>query len=460
LSLLALPFHRIGSLFSWVSSRKFQSFLHKIPPSPSFAESMKPRSFLLLFVLGVLTACQEPPPRSVAPATVPAAPASPESLSTRLEKALTEKRPSSKLEKLSKLAQELALEEIPDALRLAKDLPEFRERGVLQSALLRRWADLDTEAAFDYVATMPEGRNRTEAIALAAAKLAERDPSATAHKVARLKGRASRSAAIETVAEVWAKKDARAALRWARTLSNGFERETALTRVRFVWVHDDPEGSYQEVKDLPPGDMKNSLITNIAAAWALRDPVAAQRWAFLLPQGPEQELGLINVAESWADYRPEAAAAFAQQLPPGEIRRRAIVSVTGRWVTQNPVAAGQWAEKIGDLETQRMAMAELMNFWGILDPEQAGAWIHSLAPGPAAQAAISGYIDAVVYWAPDLAAQHALALDPPFRDEKLVPSVGRWLELDPAAAKQWLKKTNVPKETKERCLAAASSPSQ
>jgi hypothetical protein len=211
------------------------------------------------------------------------------------------------------------------------------------------------------------------------------------------------------------------------------------------------------VKLLAPSDMKNSLITNIAAAWAQIDATAARKWADQLPEGLERQVGLTNVAESWADTEPKAAAEFSETLPRGIIRQRAIVAVMGRWVTQSPIDAARWGATIDDPETQRLAMSELMNLWAVLDPQEAGDWIRSLAKGATAQAASAAYVDAVLYWAPDLAAERALVLDPGLSEAKLVECFERWNQLDQAGARRWLDQSHLPDELVTRCRPAGST---
>jgi len=56
--------------------------------------------------------------------------------------------------------------------------------------------------------------------------------------------------------------------------------------------------------------------------------------------------------------------------------------------------------------------------------------------------ATGAYVDAVFYWAPDLAAELATTLDAGFREEKLKQCLGRWKQLDGKAATKWEKQMN------------------
>jgi hypothetical protein len=112
-------------------------------------------------------------------------------------------------------------------------------------------------------------------------------------------------------------------------------------------------------------------------------------------------------------------------------------------VTQNPQDAAAFAARIEDPETQRMAFAELLNLWGALDPEESGDWVRSLPKGASAQSATGAYVDAVLFWAPDRAAELAITLDAGFREEKLKQCLERWRQLDEEAANRWLEENSL-----------------
>jgi hypothetical protein len=173
---------------------------------------MQHRFWILSFCATVFTAEGE---RTAIPSTG-------ENLQMRLEEAVAVKRPADRLKQISALCKDLSTADVARAVDLAKGLKEFRERGVLHEAALRRWCELDPQRAFEHLAAMPESRNKADTISYAAAKLVELDPAGVAVKVGKLPGRASRIAAIEAVAETWARKDPQAALKWSKALPDGF----------------------------------------------------------------------------------------------------------------------------------------------------------------------------------------------------------------------------------------------
>src|SRR5262245_52518226 len=85
-------------------------------------------------------------------ANVFAAKDSTSSVRLRVEQALAEKKPADRLKRLSEISSKLSLDEVKEALDLAKGLKEFRERGVLAGTALRRWCELEPQSAFDHIA--------------------------------------------------------------------------------------------------------------------------------------------------------------------------------------------------------------------------------------------------------------------------------------------------------------------
>lgn len=383
-----------------------------------------------------------------------------DSVATRLEQVMAEKKPHERLTKLSELGAKLSLDEIPQALAASKGFKEWRDRAVLQLATLRHWAELAPAEAFDYITKLPESRSKSETIHFASIKFATKDPEGAAAATKLLSPGASYSDAINTIAETWAQTDAKKALKWVDSLPAGSLRDSAVNSILFVWVHLDPVAAYARIQKLPSGNIKNALITNVADDWALFDPQAAIKWANTLPEGPEKELGLENVAESWADYDPKAASEYALQLPVESVRQQAVAAVAERWGTQDPQQAADWIENKLDPASQQMALPRLLNFWAMESPQGAGQWVKSLPAGPFRENAVQSYVEAVNNWAPDLGAQQAITIsDLSTRFQKVEMCVKHWMELDPVSAQQWVKKADLPPDLKSRCLVPATIPS-
>ncbi len=75
--------------------------------------------------------------------------------------------------------------------------------------------------------------------------------------------------------------------------------------------------------------------------------------------------------------------------------------------------------------------------------------MESLPAGALRQSAIEAYADAANRWTPDLAAKQSMNLtDEAVRDQKVEAAVRRWLEVDAAAARRWIKSSDLPPQMK------------
>jgi hypothetical protein len=98
---------------------------------------------------------------------------------------------------------------------------------------------------------------------------------------------------------------------------------------------------------------------------------------------------------------------------------------------------GQWIEWIGKtLPTDQAAqqITDLADNWTEKDYEAAGTWLTQAPEGPAKQAAVRGYVQAVAAYEPETAVQWAMTLPPgKDRDATLQQIYHKWPKNEPAA---------------------------
>ena len=79
--------------------------------------------------------------------------------------------------------------------------------------------------------------------------------------------------------------------------------------------------------------------------------------------------------------------------------------------------------------------------------------MEQLPAGAVRENAIGSYLEAVRLWNPGAGARLALqTADPNVRQQRVEQCFVLWLAWDPAAAKDWLKQTDFPEDTKGRWL--------
>lgn len=180
--------------------------------------------------------------------------------------------------RLPRSADDLSASEIQAALGHLKDIVDQNQRSNLRNALLRHWAELDGQKAFDYVNSLDEGEIKVQAMAAVAGVMARSDPRFLAQKALALPSDRSSRELIRNLANSLAQTDAHSAFKWAEQLPEGLGREDALAIIRFQLGQQDPEEVSAQISQLPAGDSRNSLISNLATQWGTRDPAKAIEW--------------------------------------------------------------------------------------------------------------------------------------------------------------------------------------
>ena len=347
---------------------------------------------------------------------------------------------------------DLSLSEIQAALAALPSVADIHDRARVHAAIVRRWAELDGRGAFEYANSLGEGEMKVQAMAAVAEVLAHSDPQFLAAQAATMPSTRSSRELIQELTSTWAATDVYSALAWAEKLPEGLSKNDALAIIRSQLGRQNPEEAAAQLSQLPPGDSRNSLISNLAAQWGLRDPAQATAWANSLPPA-EKTLAMSGLAGAWAQCDPIAAGNLVVKLPEGEAQNQAALAVALSWAGQNPAAAAAWVLQFPEVTLQQ-GIREVVNTWANMDSGQALDWVKALPEGTTRDAALKSYVESIAYWTPDKAAEiTGLINDQTTRNESLDITMRSWSETDPATARNWLAKLNVPEESKVRLQA-------
>lgn len=358
--------------------------------------------------------------------------------------------PEKRLSEWNAFAAKLPEAEIAPWLRQAESLPEWRDRAVLQLALLRQWGSHNPLSAAQFTETLPPGRFQVECLNGILRQWASQNPKAAAAYVKRLTpDKAYRQIAVNCVVEQWAGASPEDALKWVEHLEDTVRNE-GLNTLLFVWVHQDPVRAWEKIKTLPAGNTRQMLVTNAALAWAKKDPLSAIAWAQQLPVEEERQLAQGAIAEGWSGWQPLKAAQFSLTLPQSSMRADVISAVISNWALQNPAAVGNWlaAQSAHSFPEETAALRSLMNIWADRDPTSAARWIASLSPGDFRDAAIQHFVAPAARWAPGITADLALTISSvPLRQSALNICLQQWQRLDEPAMRAWLAKNRPARES-------------
>ena len=224
--------------------------------------------------------------------------------------------------KLQKLAQSIVRADLPEALNiLAAQKPSPLVRD-LETALLRRWAGGDPQAAAEWAAGRPVGSEQR--------------------------------IAINTVAIAWAAQNLTNAIAWVRQLPPGGGREDGLLTLAYESARTDPVVALNLAMELPAGSSQADFITHAVRQWAGQSPEAAVAWAKQISDVSLHDAVVAAIATSWSDTNPSAAGALAVgSLSAGRLQDNAVVSIVQNWAQTEPEKAAAWVEQFRLYSTNR-----------------------------------------------------------------------------------------------------------
>lgn len=353
----------------------------------------------------------------------------------------------------SRFADSLDEEGVRRALTQVGAAPGGPGKQNMQYNLLRRWAELNPQAAIHYVETMKDHEQR--------------------------------DSFYSTIAYAWGAKDFNAAKTWAMTLADRRIKNFALQGILSSLVETDPDqalqlaltlpksnsGYYgygysifqalsaqnpvtaaQKATALPPGEFREQAMRIVATQWAKVDLDAARHWAETLPPGNPQQSALGNIISQWSRRDPTAAAHYAENIPSGQSRSNIISSVASNWMQEDSAAALAWVETLPKDQARDNAMRNTISQWARDDPRAAADYVMKMTD----ETQYQNYLSSISHqWAsedPDGALKWARAQNDPKVEENFMTNVlSQWAENEPEKAAAEIQTLKSP-EARQRAL--------
>jgi uncharacterized membrane protein len=421
---------------------------------------------------------------------------------------------------IAALADGLNVPEIRDALERL-DKIHLRERGRIRKALLARWGELDPEGAIAFAMTVSNASDRAEAVSAVLGGWIEKDAQAAETWVAALQPGALKTSALRTLVRGIAISNPRHALELAQDIPSesffGVSSDGVSDLVHTIfdkWIDDDPMAAAAAASKLPAKlqirDMAMHLIgkrwaerdldralawveslqfnmsstaghqvnalTGVLETWLTKNPNAAIDWMNNFPDDSAKVGLLQTMAFNLAARNPADAVALAMAIPPGSARDQALSYPIYSWIRNEPNAAADWALHHDDENARRVALQNVASDWIRDDPATARAWIHSLPGGAtkdtmlldAATVIANGISYGDRYDGPLIGSMSSKAIqtaaealmeigDATQRTTACLTLAGKWLSIDPEAARTWISSLPVTPQEKEELLKAKAN---
>jgi hypothetical protein len=354
-------------------------------------------------------------------------------LGAAIDGALTEPSPSWREAALLRIAQSVALADIPRALAM---IAQRREPEVLtlRHRLLARWADDNPRAALAYAQSLPHSPERQKSLQVVLAEWTANDAASVLNWVNGLPAGQERNEAVRAVVEAMAEQDPREALNMLDSLGGVVNRAELQASILRRWAQSDPAaaaGMATDLVGLPAG-----VYADLAAQWGAKDPRAALTWVQALPSARDEELD--SVAKGWAAVDVGAAMKWAESLPSGALHNRALLSVVDQWAQTDPQAAGSYALKMAPSLGQQKMLADIATQWAAQDPTGAMAWVKQLPVSNQTDVA-KAMTSQLMNQDPKLAAQFAQSLNASIQEGAVQEVAKLWAQQDLSGAIAWIK---------------------
>ena len=367
-----------------------------------------------------------------------------------LESILAETDPIKRMKLLLEYAESISPNQIPAMLAALSGQPKWGkgnpETEMIKHMLLTRWAQSDSDAAYESLTNFSFKQNRWNPQSLLSG-LASSDPQRAAAWISDPENGVSNfgkygNQLASTVATEWARQNPEAAFTWAGTLPENLQA-AAYSTIISQMAGRDPQQATTLAMTLEAGATRSQFFGDIASSWARTSPSGALAWSASL-EGSERTETLREAIGVWSGTEPAAAARYLDQISGQESIDPYLRQVASQWAAQQPAEAAQWVIGQEDGQGRTEAMSYVMWNWGRQDAQATGEWIGTQPAGESRDGAILGFSKAVATQDPDIATQWAHHIsDENMRSEMTGYTLGQWNRQNPQAAQKWAEQNGV-----------------
>ncbi len=322
-----------------------------------------------------------------------------------------------------------------------------------KGSLLARWMELDSQAAYAWVLSLPE-ETRRHIVVAALGVFATATPHEALALANGLEDIEERRAARLAVLGTWSGKDPRTA--WQESLrtpaENERQRRLLSLAVMEVWIETDVSAALAELltSSLSQHRIDYRWQHLRMARWAQDEPQMALDWLWSLPRSSdqrtmEQQAMFAAAMASLAIHMPHAALAtmetIGDELDPERqnlyhsFGYRNVIEEIAKMDTQQLVS---WFESQPDPMVRVVYAADVARWYALAHPSEAREWVRNLRHHEFARA-MWAVVDVIAGKDSAHAARLVQEIDDPIKlGNVIVDLLPSWAESDPEAAKRWI----------------------
>ncbi|MFZ4763456.1 MAG: hypothetical protein ACOYMN_00780 [Roseimicrobium sp.] len=387
----------------------------------------------------------------VRPATPPATGGRALDAGSTKDNALAVKSPGINWEELSedlpgrlrRLTSGLTLDQIQAGLRYLEAKPGGEANRALLTELMRGWARLDVNAAWQHALGSAPGLQRNSMLAAVAGELARTQPEQAVKLALSVPQPAARTNTLRGVLQDWAKVNPDAAVAyWNSHAELPSDVSLGFTMFSSSTMPDPAKAAALALGFRSASSMDNSNpeLTAALQHWVQKDAAAAKAWAISLPSGAQRDRALRALANALVETQPQAALDALAQMTATGSRKGALTGLLTTWMRADPQAAIAHVSRMPEAEAKDVA-GSLGYSMNALTIEEQGRLLGQLPDG-AMKTDMMGTLvrnqtRAGRYG--DAATMLNAMPDSSERDRALHELGIEWAGKDPAAVQAWLK---------------------
>lgn len=341
-----------------------------------------------------------------------------------------------------RLTSGLTLEQIQAGLRYLEAKPGADANRTLQTELMRGWARLDVNAAWQHALGMAPGLQRNSMLAAVAGELARTQPEQAVKLALSVPQPAARTSALRGVLQDWAKVNPDAAVAyWNSHAELPSDISLGVSMFSSSTIPDPAKAaalalSFRNASSIDTNSELNFALQN----WVQKDAAAARAWAVGLPPGAQRDRALRALANALVETEPQAALDALAQMTATGSRKGALATLLTAWMRADPQAAIAYVSKMPEAEAKDVA-ASLSYSMNALTIEEQGRLLGQLPDGATRTAmmgtVVRNHTRAGRYG--DAATLLNAMPDSSERDRALHELGIEWAGKDPAAVQAYLK---------------------
>jgi hypothetical protein len=128
------------------------------------------------------------------------------------------------------------------------------------------------------------------------------------------------------------------------------------------------------------------------------------------------------------------------------------------WANTDAPKAAKWVEQFPEGAAQEQAFEQVVNAWAVSNAGEASQWLQHLPENRSRDSAVIAFCSVIDGTDPAASFKWAETIsDESIRNQRLQRTAESWLMESPAAARQYIARSNLPGDIKKQLLSAAAS---